>query len=176
MFNWLNRWNISKIPSTPDHPCSFGYKTQWLAVAAKEPTDVWKALRKIDERFTQSNNSPCNWQYGLDTALKNPSSTNLFLTPSINGYVVAVEYDHSNWNIKQIERVLSGLSQQLGGRACLFVSHRVVSLAGWAVAEQGKLLRAYQIAGDTIFDFGEPLPEERELGIRYLEESQPTTG
>jgi hypothetical protein len=138
---------------TPDLPRSFGYKIQWLAVRHDDPMRVAEAigLRKL---------KPATWAKGIAPGLSPP----IFVTPVLDGWVLAVEFPLPEDAVSVLGRV----SSELRTRVCHFASHRGVSMVSWGVAENGKVQRLYTYAdGQTYANHGDPMPEEVELGLRY---------
>jgi hypothetical protein len=69
---------LEPIETEPDGPNPFGFKTTWVAVRAKNPFLVAKALR-LESRH------PANWSSGLQAAYRGW----VFVTPPIDGWVLA---------------------------------------------------------------------------------------
>ncbi|XYH99533.1 hypothetical protein ACMHYB_07165 [Sorangium sp. So ce1128] len=116
----------------------------------------------------------CNWEHGIAAALRQVRPTGVFFSPPLDGKVLVVEYmplKRNKWDASHLQFVLGGLSRELGGRVCMFESHRGVSAAAWAVAEQGELIRAYaHCDGTTALDFGLPLAQEKALSFLYMDD------
>lgn len=124
---------VGRPASQPDAPQSFGRRATWVAVRCDDGEEVVKALglRTV---------CPANWAAGLDAV----GHEGVFVTPSIDGYVLAVGSDfHGNGDYGAIvEPLLQRLSSTFE-EAAWFVTHDEAEHHGWALARRGKLLRAY---------------------------------
>ncbi|WP_206107545.1 hypothetical protein [Paludisphaera rhizosphaerae] len=92
----------------------------------------------------------------------------VFVSPSVLGWTFILGHD-AGWSGNpgpdtEISQLLCDLSRRFG-EAQFFTNHRVVSLAGWARAVEGQIVRAYVNADDVRWDEGGLTDEERELGF-----------
>ncbi len=165
------RGGLKPIDTTADRPVAFGYKIYWLAMQTADLDAACEALRDADPRFKSATFQPCNWRSGLDRILGNFNNREVFVAPPVDGWVLVV-----NWMPAEesaggaLASTLESLSERFG-RAAAFGSHRGVSLAAWALAENGELVRSFSEAdGTTLSNFGTPPPEEVELDLLSWEE------
>ena len=147
----------------------FGYKQHWLAVQDKEPQAI---AGVFSFRYVRA----ASWTEGMacfDRTGPDVDQT-VFITPAIGRWTLAVagaraipQARNSDW-IPFLEQ----LSAQLG-HVQYFGTHRVVGYVAWAKASQGRLIRAFAYLGEsneTLVNLGEPTPEEKEIGIDFLDE------
>ncbi len=159
------RAGLPPIDITPDRPQSFGYKISWLAVPAPSPDALASALALADPRFSATTFHPCNWGSAFARINRTFLNREVFVTPSIDGWVLAVNWSGSEDRAETIQPVLEILSQEFG-EAYWFASHRVVSYVGWGAAKEGGLIRLYAEADfEVLFDLGQPPTEEGNLDL-----------
>lgn len=156
----------SPTPPQPDEPVSFGYKCAWLAIRAGSPEAVAEALGLEDVRLS-------GWSDGLDAAY----SGQLFVTPPVRGWVLAVSTSLPDCGDERQPDAASPLLARLGERfpeVQYFATHRVVEFHAFARVVGGRTLRKLAWVGDQGFvawDEGEPTAEERALGIEHSRRS-----
>jgi hypothetical protein len=142
-----------------DHPCSFGYKCNWLAVRTTD-TD------RLASIFRLTNATPYNWENGVARGYDG----HFFISPPIDGWSFIVSrslpYAEDDDKIVVLKEILSELSLEFG-EAQYFGTYRVVGFDCWMKAGNGILERAYAVVdgGNTIVE-GEPTPVE--TGFRLL--------
>lgn len=148
---------------TPDKPRPFGYKTSWLCVKCDSPEQVISALGLKGA-------APANWKSGLSQ-----TGSRVFVSPAINGYVLAVGY--GTFGVKSTaEEELSALgavAERFDEVQC-YASHRVSEFHAWAKFVKGQLVRAYGWCGCdgmVYLNEGELTPEEQRLGFDSLIQS-----
>jgi hypothetical protein len=133
------------VPSSP--PVSFGYKSMWLAVRSSDSREVAEALGLDRVR-------PVSWAKGLDEIQDDIRSRAVFVTPPIDGWVLAVlgtELDVADLD-------LAALSRRFG-EAQKLATHRVVEYHEWQRWVDGSAVRRYCFVGDSneiSFDEGDP--------------------
>ncbi len=134
----------------PESPAAFGYKPGWLAVRAKDPETVIKALGLRGQKRA-------NWTTGLAGIRAN----RWFVSPSLDGWVLVIgsgDRGISQERFSQISRCFS--------EAQAYVSNSKKSMYAWAWYHGGDCVRAYAICrGQVVMDEGELTREEIALGF-----------
>lgn len=149
----------SRPAAEPDPPRAFGEDHAWFAVRSSDPAAVAAALRLRTLL-------PANWRAGL-AAVK---SEGVFVTPSIDGFVLVVGRDAcpAMGNLPEfVQQWLERLSQRFG-EAQWYRSERACDQHGWAVAHHGVLSRAWCWDGEedeVTWQHGEPTRAEAGLGF-----------
>ncbi len=148
------------INSTADKPEVAARYSAWLAVSAESPEHVLAAL-------DVSNSTPCNWQSGSEI-ISSAMSNMTFAGSSIDGWVLLFGHlpepqagtpEVGLWDF------LIELSKRFG-RSQYFSCSTISDFYSWAKAENGRMARAFSIAGDTIvWNHGDRTPEETNAGI-----------
>jgi hypothetical protein len=146
--------------SEPDHPASFGYKGDWLAVKGSDPQEIATAAGV-------RNLQPCNWAVGIKRAYYDA----VFVTPPIDGWVllagVAGSFPDadSSEGIQAVKKLLNDLSTRYG-EAQYFGTHRGVGYVSWLRSVNGRITRAYAHAdGQTFIVEGQPTPVEQQYQL-----------
>lgn len=168
------RSGLPEIDDTPDMPIRFGWKVYWLAVPSDDSEAVVEALQRAEPRFAAAEVKPCNWRSGFDRIYANFMNPEVFVSPSVGGWVLLVNWQPPGGDetVDAYRRVLEGLSRRFG-EAYAFGSHRVVSLTMYAVAHGGELLRCVaQADAEQMMDYGQRLPAEADLNLLTLAEVQ----
>lgn len=147
----------------PDKPRPFGYKTSWLCVKCDSPEQAISALGLKDA-------VPANWESGLSQ-----TESKVFVSPAINGYVLAVGYKTFGFKSSADEELsaLEAVAEKFDEVQC-YVSHRVSEFHAWAKFVKGQLVRGYGWNGSegTVYlNEGELTPEEQRLGFDSLIQS-----
>ena len=132
--------------------------SRWLAVRSRNPQAIQSALGVQHAR-------ECSWS----DALARSFEPRLFISPPVNGWIVVMGCDLPDPadDIDECFKFLADLSQKLG-EVQFFSRNRAVSHHGWARLSDGKVLRAYAWAGETLWDQGPVTSAERELKMRCL--------
>ena len=136
-----------------DHPHSFGYKCNWLAI----PTTDTEKLVAI---FRLTATTPCNWEYGIHYAYEGL----FFVSPPVDGWSFIISRNlpcaEDPKTIGLLKDLLIALSIDFG-QAQYFGTYRVVGYDCWMKAKNGQLERAYGFVdgGNTIVE-GVPTPVE----------------
>jgi hypothetical protein len=131
---------------------------RWLAVRSQNPQAVQAALGVQHPRA-------CSWTDALTT----PFEPRLFISPPVHGWIVVMGCDLPDPvdDIDECYKFLAGLSRKLG-EVQFFSRNRAVSHHGWARLSDGKVMRAYAWAGETLWNQGAPTAAERDLKLRCL--------
>ncbi len=150
----------SKGPK-PDSPVSFGFKCAWYAVRAADAQAVAEALDVAKV-------VPVTWTRGVGAAYSLSGKKNVFFTPPLGEWTLAagISLLASDDPATEVEPVLKKLSKRFG-EAQYFSSHRVVEAHCWAMAQKGKLVRAFYFVGESgenPWNEGKPTKAERALG------------
>jgi len=152
---------------------SFGYKNAWIAVKTERPEAVAEALGLRDVR-------PADWKTGIDTAYEYPTTCAVYVTPAIEGWVLAVGhpvFSLADTKPPSFGRRAAEVAASLGTDVCYFATHRVVEAHAWALARPGGLARAYYWvgeSGETVHDEGAVTADEREIEIAFTFPSDDT--
>ena len=136
----------------------FEAPSRWLAVRSQSPRAVQEALGVRHPRA-------CSWS----DALAAPFEPRLFISPPVEGWIVVMGCDLPDPanDIDECFKFLTSLSQRLG-EIQFFSRNRAVSHHGWARIADGKVVRAYAWAGETLWNQGTPTEAERDLKMRCL--------
>ncbi|HVU96042.1 MAG TPA: hypothetical protein VHE34_12495 [Puia sp.] len=139
--------------SAIDHPHSFGYKCNWLAIPTID-TD------KLASLFRLTATVPCNWEYGIQYSYEGL----FFVSPPVDGWSFIVSRNlpcaEDSRTIELLKDILIDLSTEFG-EAQYFGTYRVVGYDCWMKAKNGRLERAYGFvdSANTIVE-GDPTPIE----------------
>ena len=136
----------------------FEAPSRWLAVRSQNPQAVQAALGVQHPRA-------CSWTDALTT----PFEPRLFISPPFRGWIVIMGCDlpDPTDDIDECYKFLADLSRKLG-EVQFFSRNRAVSHHGWARLNDGKVMRAYAWAGETLWNQGLPTAAERDLKMRCL--------
>ncbi len=166
VLHWRYRRILSDLspskagPERPE-PASLNYRhlkrpNCWLAIKNRNLLTVQSAL-------ALHNPKPCSWMEGL----LRDGDRNVFVSPSVSGWILVIGSalpDPSD-DVDACFRFLMELSRKLG-HVQYFGSHDALDHHAWAQTENGRVLRAYAWAGRTLWNQGEPTPEESDLGMK----------
>ena len=147
--------DFTKIDTSPDEPCPFGYKTAWYAIKDETPESVIEKL-KLEVVYQ------ANWKSGLE---QTRFLDYAFVSPSINGFVLVINLFSLSRNA---DHSMAMEHARPFGEFYYFGSHRIADYYGWAKFINGKLIRAYaNIAegGDLCWNEGNITAEELNLGF-----------
>ncbi|MBU6401878.1 MAG: hypothetical protein KGS61_16300 [Verrucomicrobia bacterium] len=137
-------------PNPFDQPC------RWVAVKTANPMAVQAAL-------ALNNPTPCGWS----DILAKLDEPRLFLSPPVAGWTLVMgqalpdpagDVDDCFHFVRQLSRKL-GLVQ-------FFALNRVLGHHAWVQALDGRIIRAYAWAGETLWNQGRMSAAEIELGLR----------
>ena len=148
----------SEMPEmTPDKPRPFGYKTNWICVKCDSSERVIEALGL-------KNAARSNWEFGLSQ-----TRDRVFVTPPLDGYVLAVGYDTFGImpSVDEELEALKAVAARFDEVQC-YSSHRVSDFYAWAKFVDGQLVRGYGWNGGdgmVYLNEGELTPEEENLGF-----------
>ena len=133
----------------------FHCPNRWLAVKSNNPQAVQKALGL-------HNPTPCSWTEGMARVC----DQKLFVSPPVHGWVLVVgSLPDTSEDVDACFRFLHRLSRELG-EVQFFSVNRAVGYHGWARFENGRVLRGYAWAGETVWNQGHKTWGERKLGLK----------
>lgn len=142
--------------AVPEKPVPFGYKVEWLCVKSESPQQVISALGLTEPLES-------GWSKGLIAA----HSGKVFVSPALDGYVLAVGYGSGYGSLFEQRERLDEVGK-LFPEVQYFASYRTVDYYGWAKYENGFPVRIYCLCGDQgelMFSEGADTPEEESLGF-----------
>lgn len=164
IIRWVVRRELGRNALRPSFPpprlamSIFEGPNRWLAIRSQNPPAIQAALGVRHARA-------CSWSDALAT----PFEPRLFISPPVQGWVVVMGCDLPDPadDIDACFKFLCALSREVG-EVQFFSRHRAVSHHGWARLTDGKVLRAYAWAGETLWNQGQPTDAERALKLRFL--------
>lgn len=148
----------------PEPAHGWAYETEWLAVRSDEVMPVLAALGL--ERARQ-----VPWNEGVY-----PPAGQVFITPPLDGWVLVQSGflafpslgSAENHDYGPALRLLERLSDLPGGEAHYYGTHRLADGHAWAVARDGRVVRAFNIdgsRGEVGLARGDLTEAERALGL-----------
>ena len=157
-----NDLNDAPTPNPGPHYNVFDGSCRWMVIRSRNVTGVLEALH-----LRQT--APCPWEAGIAEHSDHP----LFVSHPINGWILAVgpglpdPFDE----IDACFHLIRDLSSELG---CVqfFSATPILDHHAWAWADEGRILRAYARADETLWNQGMQTRAERDLGFEcydYLE-------
>ena len=156
----LSRRDVRKVSRSTSSVSTalFEAPGRWLAIKSENPHAVEAVLGV-------NNSRACSWTDALAT----PFEPRLFISPPVNGWIVVLGCDLPDPadDIDECFKFLTGLSRKLG-EVQFFTRNRAVAHHGWVRVQDGKVLRAYVWAGETLWDQGTVTQTERDLRLRCL--------
>lgn len=136
-----------------------GLPARWLAIHSANHSLIQDALGL-------RNVQPCTWEEGFAQILDH----RLFVTPPIDGWtlVLGTSLPDAADDVDAFYRYFLELSHRLG-HVQYFTANRTLNHHGWARAEDGKIIRAYLWAGETLWNEGPQTIPERNLQVTCLD-------
>jgi hypothetical protein len=157
----LDSWGdpVRFHPQVLESPC------RWLAIRSANPQAVQEALNL-------HNPMRCSWTEGLAEARERK----LFISPPIDGWILVVgaSLPDPGDDVDRCFRFLNSLSRKLG-EVQFFGVNRALHHHAWAKLENGRVLRAYAWAGQTLWNQGRQTFAEADMGLKsfgYFETPQ----
>jgi hypothetical protein len=135
----------------------------WLAIRNRNISAVQSALALHDVR-------PCSWADGLAGC----PDQKLFVAPPVCGWILVMGSALPNPcdDEDACFRFLLQMSRKLG-QVQIFASSGVFSQHAWVRADMGHIVRAYAWCGRTLWNQGAVTSEEKELGLKCYDYTQP---
>lgn len=129
---------------------------RWIAIKSSNLPAVQAALH-LDH------GTPCCWTEGF---AKN-ADTRLFISPPVDGWTVVLgqALPEPADDIDRFFRFALKLSRDLG-QVQFFSSSRFLSHHAWVRADEGRIIRAYVWAGQTLWNQGKVTFAEQQLGLK----------
>ncbi|CAA2141941.1 hypothetical protein [Hyphomicrobium sp. ghe19] len=156
-----------RLANAPDQPRAFGRDMAWLAIQTDDSDAVAAALGLTGLR-------PANWDSGIG-AIYDPevSAGLLFISPPVRGWTIvageALPVPAGSPFIDKMTPLLKHLGKQFRN-VQYFASFPIIDFYAWARADKGRPKRAFAIGeAGIVWDLGKPTPEERQLGLSYVE-------
>jgi len=143
----------------------YGLPKRWVAIRSTNQ-------QAVREAFQLHNARTCTWEEGLAEA----SQRKLFISPPVGPWILVMGtcLPDPHEDIDRCFHFLIDLSHKLG-HVQYFQSDRVLYHHAWARAEDGRILRGYAWAGETLWNQGPLSVAETELGLHCLDYGD-TTG
>jgi hypothetical protein len=137
---------------------------RWLAIKSQNPL-------VIQEAFKLHKATPCK----VGDAIEDLSDRRIFISPPTNGWVMVfgAALPDPVEDVDHCFHFLSALSERLG-HVQFFTVDRLNSHHGWAMVENGQVVRAYAWSGKTIWNQGELTIAEKELKMVCLGYDEPS--
>src|SRR2546421_570198 len=131
----------------------------------------WVAIKSANLQAVQAalglhNPTPCSWADGMARV----GDQKLFVSPPVNGWVLVVGplLPEPSEDVDVCFRFLQRLSRELG-EVQFFSVNRAVGHHAWARFENGRAIRGYAWAGETLWNQGFQTWAERKLGLKCLD-------
>lgn len=144
----------------PVHHAILSRPASWLVVRSKN-------LHAVETALGLHNPRPCTWSEGIAGEKK------LFISPPVNGWILVIGQglpDAAD-DVDSCFRFLTNLSRRLG-RVQFFSANSILKHHAWVWVENGRVMRAYAWAGQTLWNQGIKTSAELNLGVKcfdYLE-------
>lgn len=141
-------------------PLGTGYKSCWMVVEGASQQAVMNA-------FLQEGTMAYPYKNGLEEVRKAGIRENKLLVTSTykkQNYVIGTSVSEFFYKTEEFLAKCKDFS-----RVYVYMTHRVSETHGFALVENGKLLRFFQYDEDAIVNIGQPLPEEIALGYHLPE-------
>lgn len=141
-------------------PLGMGYKSCWMVVEGASQKAVMDA-------FLQGRKMKYSYEKGLEKVEKAGAKENkLLVTASCNhqNYVIGTPVSQFFYETEEFLARCRNFP-----RVYVYMTHRVSETHGFALVENGKLIRFFKYDENEIKNIGEPLPEEIALGYRLPE-------
>ena len=137
----------------------YGLPKRWVAIRSTNQQAVREAFRLHNART-------CTWEEGLAEA----SQRKLFISPPVGSWILVMGtcLPDPHEDVDHAFRFILELSQKLG-HVQFFQADRVLYHHAWVRAEEGRILRAYAWAGETLWNQGPVSLAETELGLHCLD-------
>jgi len=140
-----------------ERTCAFQRPSCWLAVKSR-------SLHAVQSALDLHNPKPCSWTRGLAGEEK------LFIAPPVKGWVIVVGsgLPDPNDDVDACFRFMLDVSRKLG-QVQLFSVSRVLRHHAWIRADNGRVVRAYAWAGNTLWYQGQETSAEKDLDLKCFD-------
>jgi len=137
-------------------PAIFHCPNRWLAIKSAN-------LRSIQATLGLHNPTPCSWTEGIACV----SDQKLFVSPPVNGWILVIGtvLPEPGEDVDACFRFLQRLSRAVG-ELQFFSVNQTVGHHAWARFEDGRVIRGYAWAGETLWNQGVQTRAERKLGLK----------
>lgn len=164
-FYLYSRWRTQKLLAAsvpediewyPRQPLLFSNPKSWLAIKAACAEEVLTAL-------DLNHPAPCSWNEGLELA----EEEKLFISPPVEGWVLVfgAGLPDPDDDIDEFFKFITELSRK-AGLVIYFRAERVFDHHAWVKALNGRVIRAYAWADNTLWNQGDLTQAERDLKLR----------
>lgn len=158
-------------------PCAFGYRMAWVAVRTRDTARLINMLDLGDVRSV-------GWSDGIAAVYSDRGGLDrVFVTPPVDGWSFVVSLGlplpMGDAYVDSASRLLERLSDVFG-RVAYFVSYPGLDFFGWALADDGRLVRCFAIGREgAVWNRGAVTADERTLAAEFFgltEVGRPTSG
>ncbi len=148
--------NAESLITRPEAPLFFDTPRGWLAVKTDDVQSVQAALRLHHAL-------PCSWSEGLERA----AEAKIFITPPVSGWVLVfgASLPEPSDDIDDFHAFILELSRQLG-LVIYFNAQPVFYHHAWIKVLDGRVVRAYAWADETLWNQGDLTQAEHDLHLR----------
>lgn len=146
---------LTQLTSARRRAVAFPLPNRWIAIRSSNTPHL---------RAVLSLRGPA---VGWSDALSRARDRELFLSPAVDGwsFVIGGALPDPAIDVDAVYRMLVGLSREIG-EVQFFSLDRVLGFHGWARLRDGRVLRGYAWAGETLWNEGRMTLDERLLGFR----------
>ncbi len=139
-----------------ESPWLFENPRCWLAIKSRDPAEVQSALGL-------HHTLPCSWAEGIERV----AEEKLFISPAAEGWILVFGsgLPEPAEDVDAFYRFILGLSRKLG-LVLFFGAHRAVYHHAWIKVLDGRVVRAYAWAEETLWNQGDLTQAERDLGFQ----------
>ncbi len=163
--------------SPPPEPPGL-FKASGVVTPVFERPRRWLAIRSrnrplVQEALGVQKPVPCSLEEGLDRARE----LRIFMAPPRNGWILVFGSDlpEACDDVDACFRFLLDLSRKIG-HIQYFSADPVVNHHSWAMVEQGRVIRGYAWAGETLWNQGHLTRAERALRMTCFQYAESSPG
>lgn len=138
-------------------PLGMGYKSCWMVVEGA-------TQKAVADAFLQGRKMKYSYQAGLKKVEKAKAEEKKLLVTAVHqkqNYVIGTPVSEFFYETEEFVEKCKNFP-----RVYVYMTHRVSETHGFAMIENGKLVRFFKYDENGIENIGEPLPEETALGYR----------
>lgn len=140
-------------------PLGMGYKSCWMVIEGA-------TQKAIANAFLQDEGVEYTYKKGLEEVEKSSTKNKILITNTHNNqnYVIGLKVSEFFYKTEAfLEKC------KIFPRVYVYMTHRVSETHGFALIENGELIRLFSYDEEEIKNIGEPLPEEIALGYKLPE-------